>query len=370
MHFCVPSDRQLIWGGAIDKEQDLSQMKNPFFISQIHCYHGRTTCKWFCCRAWSHSHAWRESWHFVQSSYIINFPLPRLCQQISWDGSTWWWGRWFFITQGGEEWKEAKKGKAHLPKFALPQLFDGMMKDTKSFVSSLILYIYGRKAEFPSNELKILFAQSYIQEGKAQYWKNEAINLIAARQEPFKDFKDFIVQMEAQFGDPSPKATTIGKSKTLWQGSSLVDEYILQFKAKASQTNLGDTVLVEYLKARLNPVLFKSIYWLPVMPETWKEWYKWAQKLDWQYRQEQTELKLLGHAHMMHKPHKVIGGGHKRVQAQASAWAQPLANAVTPNVHMPQMHQQMHQHQLQNSNAMDVDWGGDILHSNAIAVEN
>jgi len=90
-----------------------------------------------------------------------------------------------------------------------------MMKDTKSFVSSLILYIYGRKAEFPSNELKILFAQSYIQEGKAQYWKNEAINLIAARQEPFKDFKDFIVQMEAQFGDPSPKATTIGKSKTL-----------------------------------------------------------------------------------------------------------------------------------------------------------
>jgi len=37
-----------------------------------------------------------------------------------------------------------------------------------------------------------------------------------------------------------------------------VDEYILQFKAKASQTNLGDTALIEYLKARLNPALFKS----------------------------------------------------------------------------------------------------------------
>jgi len=91
------------------------------------------------------------------------------------------------------------------------------------------------------------------------------------------------------------------------------------------------------------------------MPETLKEWYEWAQKLNWQYRQEQTESKLLGHSHTMHKPHKTTGGGHERAQAQASVWAQPLANTVTPNMHMPQMHQQMHQHQLQNSDAMDVD---------------
>ena len=51
---------------------------------------------------------------------------------------------------------EAKNGKARLPKFVLPQPFDGTMKETKSFVSSLILYIYGRKAEFPSNESKIM----------------------------------------------------------------------------------------------------------------------------------------------------------------------------------------------------------------------
>jgi len=39
--------------------------------------------------------------------------------------------------------------------------------------------------------------------------------LIAAGQELFKDFKDFIAQIEAQFGDLSPKATTIRKLKTL-----------------------------------------------------------------------------------------------------------------------------------------------------------
>ena len=91
------------------------------------------------------------------------------------------------------------------------------------------------------------------------------------------------------------------------------------------------------------------------MPETLKEWYKWAQKLDWQYRQEQMESKLLGHSHAMHKTHKMTGGGHERAQAQAAMWAQPLANAVTPNAHPPQTHQQMHQHQPQNSDTMDVD---------------
>jgi len=37
---------------------------------------------------------------------------------------------------------EAEKGKACLPKFAPPQPFDGTMKETKSFIRSLILYIY------------------------------------------------------------------------------------------------------------------------------------------------------------------------------------------------------------------------------------
>ena len=91
------------------------------------------------------------------------------------------------------------------------------------------------------------------------------------------------------------------------------------------------------------------------MPETLKESYEWAQKLDWQYRQEQMESKLLGHSHAMHKPYKTTGGGgHERAQVQATAWAQPLANTVTPNMHAPQMHQ----HQPQNSDTMDIDRGG------------
>ena len=38
-------------------------------------------------------------------------------------------------------------GKIRLPKFTPPQAFDGTMKDTKSFVSSIILYIKGHEPE-------------------------------------------------------------------------------------------------------------------------------------------------------------------------------------------------------------------------------
>ena len=254
-----------------------------------------------------------------------------------------------------EEPRVADNGKVRLPKFVTPQTFDGTMKDTKSFVSSIILYIKGRQPEFRTMESKIMFALSFMQGGKAQFWRNEAINQIVAGQRPFDSFEDFIAKLESQFGDPNPKATAVGKLKTMRQGSSSADEFILQFKSEASQTDLGEAALIEYLKAGLNPSLFKSIYRLPVMPTTLDEWYSWAFKLDWQYRQEQAESKLL-HPHSTHtgsKFGKLSGRStEKRSYPASEMKAQPLATAVTLPV---QPHQNLSQHA---SDAMDVDRAG------------
>lgn len=242
-------------------------------------------------------------------------------------------------------------GKVRLPKFAPPQAFDGTMKDTKSFVSSIILYIKGREPEFQTMDSKIMFALSYMQGGKAQFWRNEAINQIAMGHQPFKSFQDFLDKVEAQFGDPNLKATAVGKLKTMRQGSMSTDEFILQFKAEASQTDLGDAALVEYLKAGLNPSLFKSIYRLPVMPTALEQWYEWAFKLDWQYRQEQAESKLL-HPHTQSSSKFGKSGSSGRGVAVHETKAPPLATAVT----LPST--QTHSHEQHTSDAMDVDRGG------------
>ena len=159
-----------------------------------------------------------------------------------------------------EEIKSPIDGKVHLPKFALPQMFDGTMKDTKFFISSIILYIKGHEPEFHTVESQIMFTLSYMQGGKAQSWRNEAINQIAAGKKVFKSFQNFLEKLEAQFGDPNPKATAVRKLKTMQQGSLTMDEFILQFKAEASQTDLGEGMLIKYLKAGLHQSLFKLIY--------------------------------------------------------------------------------------------------------------
>ena len=71
-----------------------------------------------------------------------------------------------FLSHHEEETKSPVDGKIRLPKFSPPQMFDGTMKDTKSFISSIILYIKGREPEFHTVESKIMFALLYMQGGK------------------------------------------------------------------------------------------------------------------------------------------------------------------------------------------------------------
>jgi Retrotransposon gag protein len=149
-----------------------------------------------------------------------------------------------------------------------PQMFDGMWDDTKSFISSMVLYISGQCPEFCTAKSKIMFALLYIKGEKVQFWRNEAINEIVVGCKPFKNFCDFLAKLEAQFSDQNPDAMAKEKLKVMHQGVKTVDEFILKFKWEASCSNLGDVALIEYLKAGLNQSLFKSIYQLPHMPET------------------------------------------------------------------------------------------------------
>ncbi|KAF8240315.1 hypothetical protein L208DRAFT_1233916, partial [Tricholoma matsutake] len=132
-----------------------------------------------------------------------------------------------------------------------PQIFDSTMENTKLFISSIVLYFHGRKPEFHTAESKIMFALSYIQGGKAQFSRNEAINQIAGENRAFATFKEFLERLEAQFGDPNLKATANAKSKTMYQGSLMVNEFILQFKAEASQMDMGEAALVEFLQGMI-----------------------------------------------------------------------------------------------------------------------
>jgi len=90
------------------------------------------------------------------------------------------------------------------------------------------------------------------------------------------------------------------------------------------------------------------------MPTTLQQWYDWAFKLDWQYRQEQAKSKLL-HPHLQtsSKFGKSSGSSGKAVTVHEMK-AQPLATAVT----LPSTQAVQHPRSQHLSDAMDVDRGG------------
>jgi len=173
MHSFVLSDRKLIWG-TFDK--------HIFYFTDSLLLWGNHAQVVLLPRPITFPHLKRESNQVILLISHFQDSANKSVEMATPDDEV----NGFLSPREEKEWEEAEKGKVCLPKFAPPQPFDGTMKDTKSFVSSLILYIYGRKAECPSNELKIMFVLSYIQGGKVQYWKNEAINLIAAGQKPLR----------------------------------------------------------------------------------------------------------------------------------------------------------------------------------------
>ena len=89
------------------------------------------------------------------------------------------------------------------------------------------------------------------------------------------------------------------------------------------------------------------------MPTTLDSWYDWAFKLDWQYRQEQAESRLLHpSSHVGSKFGKSSGSSSEKGKAlivvMQESKAQPLATAVT----LPS------QGSTHASDAMDVDQAG------------
>lgn len=64
------------------------------------------------------------------------------------------------------------------------------------------------------------------------------------------------------------------------QSAIVEDKFILQFKVEASQINMGEAALGEFLKVGLNSSLST-----PSVLEQLEKWYNWAMCLDQQYWQ-------------------------------------------------------------------------------------
>ena len=68
---------------------------------------------------------------------------------------------------------DAKDAKTHLKKLTP---FHGDRKLIKKFIQECDLYIIGNSKDFPTDESKVIFILSYMDDGEAKKWKQYYIN--------------------------------------------------------------------------------------------------------------------------------------------------------------------------------------------------
>ena len=168
-------------------------------------------------------------------------------------------------------------------KMAAPTVFDGNRSQTNQFISEIVLYLGVNDDVYNSDKKKIGFVLSYMKGGTAGPWKETKLNsLIDAGQ--WGNFANFLRELKTAFAPADEAGDARSKMKHLKQ-TGTADEYISEFRILASRSKITeDTSLVEYFMEGLNPKLVEKIFGLEDLPTTIDDWYKYAARLDNQWR--------------------------------------------------------------------------------------
>ena len=177
-------------------------------------------------------------------------------------------------------------------KVSPPDVFDGSLHKTDTFITQLTLCFHGKKLH--DNSDRIIFALSYMKGGTAGPWSKLNVKEYTKKGVVGDTWDEFLAELHQVFGDPNPASTARHKMNQLKQGSHSADEYVASFRELKDDTLYNNAALIERFEQGLNSALVDKIYALPEMPTTLDGWITWAIKLDRQWRQREANKKSFG----------------------------------------------------------------------------
>jgi len=164
-----------------------------------------------------------------------------------------------------------------------PETFNGDRAKGDSFLQSVSLCILGNPADFTDDATKITFTLSYMTEGRAVQFRNEALEYTSQHGERYKwtTFEAFKMDFRAEFTplDAKADALTVLHSKEFYQrrGEAL-DDYIdrLRSLARKSAMDTFGTWVVTKFKEGLLPDLQIVVRDMSSPPDRGspEDWYK------------------------------------------------------------------------------------------------
>ena len=157
-------------------------------------------------------------------------------------------------------------------KLAAPDMFSGEQDKLKDWFRQVENHFYITPTKFPTEDLKILFAFSYIRGGKAGEWARHMnenyLNGQARRPCVFQDlvhsWEDLRQKMEERFGDRFEKETARNKLKSLRQAGRYLSEYTQEFYQYVHKAELPEDQLCQAFIRGVSQSLWEMVRMTPL----------------------------------------------------------------------------------------------------------
>ena len=179
----------------------------------------------------------------------------------------------------------------------MPREFSGKRTDLNRFIMSCMAHLTINKEIYLTDEKKIGFMLSLLNEGEAGAWKEQFIQEMfnetvtsGAAEMTFGTFVDFVKRLKESFEPHNDAADALTQLRALkYKLGENIDEHITKFRMCLARTKLdksdGSQATIEFFKETLPPQLLLRIYGGETIPETLTGWYKKA-ALQEQIRQD------------------------------------------------------------------------------------
>jgi hypothetical protein len=158
-------------------------------------------------------------------------------------------------------------------RMADPPTFDGSIKDTENFLSSLGNIFDSHPSSFPSDESKIRYSLTFLT-GNASNWRKLLLRDISDGNFVITgpSWNDFENRFLASFGNPHLIDEARRKLWTVRQGSRTSEDFFLEFEEIRLEADICENSLIMFLQAALRPSILQEVLRRDPLPVSYKDW--------------------------------------------------------------------------------------------------
>ena len=134
---------------------------------------------------------------------------------------------------------------------------------------------FGNAKDFPTNDSKVIFILSYIDDGEAEKWKQYYIDneVITAGSYIWPKLANFYTKLREAFAFEDEKEDSVRKLETLRQGNRNTEELTNEFQLLVAKAGLNEDnqMLIRTYRCALNLQLTNKIMYSTDKPSTLKD---------------------------------------------------------------------------------------------------